>query len=302
MADASIKPALRFQHALLERTVLSTARRRAGLNKCSRSFSAAAPLDAEVIRFFHALGLKIAEGYGQSETCGPTTWNPPDAIRIGTVGTALSGLTLRIADDGEVLVKGGNTSPGYYEDPTASAELYDDDGWLHSGDLGRLDELGYLQITDRKKDLLITASGKNVAPQQLENLLRRPEIVSQAVVIGEGRPYLTALVTLDVERVVDWARDHGIPGDESEIARNERTLKEIEVAMDELNAAVSRPEQLKKLRVLERDFAQEADEITPTLKVKRRRIEELYSDVIEEMYGPDAPRITSASRPADPVA
>ena len=295
VSKARMSPALRLQHALFDRVVLSRARARAGLERCTRSFSAAAPLDPEIIRFFHALGLKIAEGYGQSETCGPTTWNPPDGIRIGSVGTPLPGLSLRIAQDGEVLVKGGNVSPGYHDDNAANTEAFDEEGWLRSGDIGRRDEHGYVYITDRKKDLIITAAGKNVAPQELENVLRQNEIVSQVVVIGEGRPYLTALVTLDEESAPAWGREQGISGSLNEIAAHERTLEEIGAAIEELNRSVSRPEQIKRFRVLDRDFTQERDEITPTLKVKRRRIADLYAHVIDEMYAGEAPRAAAGS-------
>jgi long-chain acyl-CoA synthetase len=296
LTDARLPAWTRLEHGALERLVLSKARARAGLDRCTRSFSAAAPIDPEIVHFFHAMGIKVAEGYGQSETNGPTTWNPPDAIRIGTVGTALPGLELELAEDGEILVKGGNVSPGYYRDPAATAQLIDDEGWLHSGDIGRLDEHGYLTITDRKKDLIITSGGKNVAPQEIENKLRLSEIVSQVVVIGDGRPFLSALVTLDGDKCLEWARGHGIEGSSSDVARHERTLKELESALNEVNHTLSRAEQIKKFRVLERDFRQEDDEITPTLKVKRRRIATLYEDVIEEIYARDSPVAASARR------
>ena len=211
------------------------------------------------------------------------------------VGTPLPGLSLRIAQDGEVLVKGGNVSPGYHDDNAANDEAFDEHGWLRSGDIGRRDEHGYVYITDRKKDLIITAAGKNVAPQELENVLRQNEIVSQVVVIGEGRPYLTALVTLDEEAAPAWGREHGISGPLNDIAAHPRTLEEIGAAIEELNRSVSRPEQIKRFRVLDRDFTQERDEITPTLKVKRRRIADLYGPIIDEMYAGEAPRAGAVS-------
>jgi long-chain acyl-CoA synthetase len=294
MSDARLGTRLRLQHALFERVVLRTARARVGLGACARAFSAAAPLDPEIVRTFHALGLRIAEGYGQSETNGPTTWNRPDAIKIGTVGTAIPGLRVALAEDGEVLVRGGNVTPGYFEDEPATADLIDGDGWLHSGDIGKIDEQGYLTITERKKDLIVTSGGKNVAPQEIENRLRLCDIVSQVVVIGDRRPFLTALVTLDEPGAVTWARDRGISGDVAAIAHHERTLQEIAAAVDELNRSVAQAESIKKFRVLERDLCQEHDEMTPTLKVKRRRIDEVYAEVIEEMYRRDSPAAAGA--------
>ncbi|CAN5663686.1 AMP-dependent synthetase/ligase [soil metagenome] len=299
MADARLSGSSRAQHAVMERLVLSKARARAGLGHCKRSFSAAAPIDPGVVWFFHSLGLKIAEGYGQSETNGPTTWNPPDAVRIGTVGTALPGLDLALAEDGEILVKGGNVSPGYFGDESATAELIDERGWLHSGDIGRLDELGYLTITDRKKDLIVTSGGKNVAPQEIENKLRVRDIVSQVVVIGDARPFLCALVTLDEDEALRWAKGRGIAGDFAAIVRDERTLAEIQSAVNDVNATLARAEQIKKVRVLERDFQQETGELTPTLKVRRRQIVERYGAVIEDMYSGATPAAAIARAPVE---
>jgi long-chain acyl-CoA synthetase len=298
LADARLSPGLRVQHAILDRLVLHKARARAGLAECRRTFSAGAPLDPEINRFFHSLGLKIAEGYGQSETNGPTTWNPPDAIKIGTVGVAIPGLELDIASDGEILVRGGNVTPGYYSDPEATAELLDEQGRLHSGDLGTLDEHGYLTITDRKKDLIITSGGKNIAPQEIEYKLKLADPISQVVVVGDGRPFLVALVTLDEEKAVPWAREHDIDGDLAEIAGHERTLSEVESAIDEVNATVARAEWIRKFRILDRDFSEDRDEVTPTLKIKRKRVSELYADVIEELYERESPVGARAPAPS----
>jgi long-chain acyl-CoA synthetase len=289
MRDARLSRALRAQHALLDRLVLAKARARAGLGECTRAFSAAAPLRAELVWFFHSLGLKIAEGYGQSETNGPTTWNPHHAIKIGTVGTALPGLELTLADDGEILVRGGNVTPGYYEDEPATRALFATEGWMHTGDIGKLDEHGYLVVTDRKKDLIITSGGKNVAPQELENRLVADEIVSQAVVIGDERPYLTALITLDANAAEEWARAQGIDSSVADVAGHEMTLRHLQRAVDDVNATVSRAEAIKRFRVLQRDFTQQEEEITPTFKVRRRLIVERYGAVIEDMYRRDAP-------------
>jgi long-chain acyl-CoA synthetase len=289
VADAKVPVRLRAQHALLDRLVLHKVRSAFGLQECELPLSAAAPLTPELIWFFHSIGIRIAEGYGQSEDCGPTSWNPPEAIRIGTVGPAIPGVEVRIADDGEILVRGGNVMVGYYKNDTATKETIDEDGWLHSGDVGEFDENGYLKITDRKKDLIITAAGKNVAPQEIENRIKMHSLISQVVVVGDRRPFLTALVTLDVEVAPHWAEEHGIEGDVSAIAAHERTHKEIELAIEEVNAQFARVERVKKFRVLERDFLQERNEITPTLKVKRNRIGEGYGGVIDEMYEADSP-------------
>ncbi|MGH2819040.1 MAG: AMP-dependent synthetase/ligase, partial [Actinomycetota bacterium] len=268
-----------------------------GLGECRLSLSAAAPLNPELIWFFHSIGIKITEGYGQSEDNGPTTWNPPDAVKIGTVGTALPGIQLKLAEDGEILAKGGNVTPGYYKNEEATRELIDEDGWMHSGDVGEIDRHGYLKITDRKKDLIITAGGKNVAPQEIENKLKFHGLISQVVVIGDRRPFLTALITLDEEKAPEWARQHGIDGDVAAIAGHERTLKEMQSTIDELNESLAKVEGIKKFRVLERDFLQEENEITPTLKVKRKQIGEFYAGIIEEMYRKDTPESGSARAP-----
>jgi long-chain acyl-CoA synthetase len=293
-ARADLGMRLRLEHALLEKVVLAKARARAGLNECTRAFSSAAALDADVVRFFHALGLELAEGYGQSEVCGPTTWNPPHAIRIGTVGTPIPGLEMRIADDGEILVRGGNVTPGYFADEDATAALIDEEGWMRSGDIGHVDDNGYLTVTDRKKDLIITSGGKNIAPQEIENRLAAIDVVANVVVVGDGRPFLGALVTLDGETAAEWGRARGLSDDPSRLAREPALWEEIRAGIDRFNAGVSRAEGVKKFRVLERDFLQEKDEITPTLKVKRRSVAARYAAAIEEMYAPGSPDAAAA--------
>ena len=288
-AEAKIPVRLRAQHALLDRLVLHKIRSAFGLQDCELPVSAAAPLTPELIWFFHSVGIKIAEGYGQSEDCGPTSWNPPDAIRIGTVGPAIPGVEVRMADDGEILVRGGNVMVGYYKNDRATKDTIDEEGWMHSGDVGEFDENGYLKITDRKKDLIITAAGKNVAPQEIENRIKMHGLISQVVVIGDRRPFLTALVTLDPESAPGWAAEHGIESDLAAIAAHERTHKEIELAIEEVNVQFAKVERIKKFRVLERDFLQDRNEITPTLKVKRNTIGEGYRDAIAEMYETDSP-------------
>ncbi|MGH2830289.1 MAG: AMP-dependent synthetase/ligase, partial [Actinomycetota bacterium] len=257
-----------------------------GLGEAKALVSGAAPINPEVLRFFHAIGLPVAEVYGQTEDCGPTSINRMDRIKIGTVGRAVQGVQITIAQDGEILVRGGNVGPGYYKQPEATAELIDDDGYMHSGDIGELDDDGYLRITDRKKDLIITAAGKNIAPQVIENMLKYSPWISQAVVIGDRRPYLTALITLDQEKVAQFAQQKSIPHtDLAELTRHPDVLQLVENAVGEVNAQLARVEQVKKWTVLERDFLQEAEEMTPTMKVRRRAINESYADLIDTMYG-----------------
>ena len=297
MADAKLPLSLKLQHAALDKLVLHKVRAALGLDECRLALSAAAPLNADLIWFFHSIGIKITEGYGQSEDNGPTSWNPPDAIKIGSVGSPLPGLEVKIAEDGEILVRGGNVMAGYYKDDKATKETIDEEGWLHSGDVGEFDQNNYLKITDRKKDLIITAGGKNIAPQEIENRIKFHPLISQAVVIGDRRPFLAALITLDEEKAPSWAKENGIDGDMAAIANNDRTLKEIEGALNEVNKNLAKVEGIKKFRVLERDFLQEENEITPTMKVKRKQIGEIYGEVIEDMYKKDTPEAASAAAP-----
>ncbi|HVL89473.1 MAG TPA: AMP-dependent synthetase/ligase [Actinomycetota bacterium] len=284
-AGSSLPDELEAAYQQADAQLFAIARAALGLDQARAMISGAAPINPEVLRFFHAIGLPVAEVYGQTEDCGPTSINRPDAIKIGTVGPAIDGVEIKIAEDGEILVKGGNVGPGYYKNPEATTELIDEDGYMHSGDVGELDEEGYLRITDRKKDLIITAAGKNIAPQVLENMLKHSPWISQAVVIGDARPYLTAILTLDQEKVTAFAEQKSIPhGDFAELARHPDILQLVETSVQEVNEQLSRVEQIKKWTVLERDFLQEADEMTPTMKVRRRAISDKYTDLIESMY------------------
>jgi long-chain acyl-CoA synthetase len=284
LRDARLSPWLRMKHAGFEAVVLRKLRKRIGLGSCTLALSAAAPLNPSITSFFHALGIKITEGYGQSEDTGPTTWNSPDAMKIGTVGPPLDGVEVRIAADGEILVRGGNVTQGYYKNDHATRELLDDEGFMRSGDIGVMDEAKYLTITDRKKDLIITAGGKNIAPQELENRIKLHSLISQVVVIGDGRPFLTALITLDPDKLPGWAERHGIDHAAPAVASDKATLEELQGVITEVNETFAHVEGVRKFRVLERDFLEEENEITPTLKVKRKQINEKYADAIAEMY------------------
>lgn len=270
-------------HGLLGKIVFGKIQNQLGLDAARICVSGAAPLAAEIMEFFSAIGLPICEGYGQTEDTGPTSLNPPEKIKIGTVGPALPGVTVKIADDGEILVKGDNVFRGYYKNPEATAETLKD-GWLYSGDVGELDDDGYITITDRKKDLIITAGGKNIAPQELEGRIKFGQLVSQAVVIGDRRKYLTALVTLDPEALEKWAGEKGKKFDMEALCRDDDVRAEVQKAIDETNAHFSRTESIKKFEILSRDFTIDDGEMTPSLKVRRRTIVDKYADTIESMY------------------
>lgn len=273
---------LRLQHALAERLVFRTLRERLGFGAARAFMSGAAPLAAEIISFFLGIGIRIQEVYGMTETSGIVSINPRHRLKVGSVGVPIPGTEVRIAPDGEICVRGPHVLAGYLGNQAATAETLAD-GWLHTGDVGTLDEEGYLTITDRKKDILITAGGKNISPQNIENALKRYPLISQAVVIGDRRPYLTALLTLEPEAAAAEAARLGVPP-ETPFASDPRFRNRIQEIIDEVNRELARVETIKKFTILSRDFSLEADEITPTLKVRRKVVVERYRDVIEAMY------------------
>ncbi len=241
----------------------------------------AAPIAREILEFFYACGVPVMEGYGMTETSTVATVNTPEEHRFGSVGKPLPGVELKIADDGEVLIKGPNIFQGYYKNEEASRETIDN-GWLHTGDLGRLDDDGYLYITGRKKDIIITAGGKNITPANLENGLKQNRWISQAVVVGDKRPYLIALVTLDPEEAPAFAAEHGLPVDG--LHESEAMRAEVQKAIDEVNSHVGRVEQIKKFVILDHDLSQETGELTPTLKVKRNVVNEKFAGLVDQAY------------------
>jgi long-chain acyl-CoA synthetase len=274
---------LEAQYALFDRLVYSKVKDAIGLGKARMMASGAAPLGKDVIEFFAGLGMPIYEVYGQSEDNGPTSFNAPGKTKIGTVGPAFPGVEVKIAEDGEILVKGRNVFAGYYKDPEATDETLID-GWLHSGDLGEFDSEGFLSITGRKKDLIITAGGKNVAPKLIEAGLKENPLVSEAVVIGDRRKYLTALVTLDPEAAEKFLADKGETGPAHE---SPAVRQEIQRSLEKVNAEMARVEQLKKFTILPRELSIAEGELTPTLKVKRNVVNDHFSDQIEAMYAGD---------------
>jgi long-chain acyl-CoA synthetase len=246
----------------------------------------AAPIAPEILEFFYACGVPVMEGYGMTETATSATVNRPLAggFRFGSVGKPMHGVEVKIADDGEVLIKGPNIFQGYYKNDQTTRETLDA-GWLHTGDLGRVDEDGFLYITGRKKDIIITAGGKNITPANLENGLKQSRWISQAIVVGDRRPYLIALLTLDPEEAPALAQELGLEALDAEaMASDERVRAEIQKAVDEVNSHVGPVEQIKRFEILPRDFSQDGGELTPTLKVKRNVVHEKYTGVIDEVY------------------
>jgi long-chain acyl-CoA synthetase len=277
--------ALRLQHRLFDRLLYQRIRHRLG-GRCGAAISGGAPLNPRLAHFFRGVGLEVYEGYGLTETSPAITANAEEATRIGTVGQPLPGVTIGIGDDDEVLVAGDVVFQGYFHNEQATAEVFDDDGWFHTGDLGSLDDDGYLTITGRKKDLIVTASGKNVAPSVLEDRLRSHPLISQAVVVGDRRPFIGALVTVDEEAWPQWLADRDKPaGADVAALRDDRDLiADVEAAVEHANQAVSRAEAIKRFRILPRDLSQGRGELTPTMKVKRSVVHEEYADEIDEIY------------------
>lgn len=269
-------------YRVLDRALGARLRRQLGLDQGRIFVSSAAPIDPDLVRWFHAIGIPIAEVYGQTEDCGPTTMNRPGRIRIGTVGEPIPGVDVRIGPDGEVLVRGPNVCAGYWDDPAATAALIED-GWMHTGDLGAFDG-NYLRIIGRKKDLIVTSSGKNIAPQDMETHLRSEPFISQAVVIGDGRKYLTALVSLDVEAVeaaVEGLDGHGAT---EVLATHPVVVREVRDAVERLNAGRAPAERIKVWRILPRELTVAGGELTPTMKVKRSVVIERFDELVQEMY------------------
>jgi long-chain acyl-CoA synthetase len=245
--------------------------------------SGAAPIAQEILEFFYACGVPVLEGYGMTETATASTVSTQDAFKFGTVGRPLPGTEVRIADDGEILVRGPHIFNGYYkmEDKSFGAI---EEGWLHTGDLGSIDDDGYLSITGRKKDIIITAGGKNLTPANLENDLKQSRWISQAVMYGDRRPYPVALITLDPEEIVPWAKEQGLPEDPSALANEPKVRDLIQQHLDEVNSRYARVEQIKKFAILDHDLSQETGELTPTLKVKRNVINEKYEELFDRLY------------------
>jgi long-chain acyl-CoA synthetase len=249
------------------------------------AFSGGGPLGERLTHFFNGIGVRIFEGFGLTETSPTLTINRADAWKPGTVGAPLASTSIRIADDGEILAKGPQVFQGYWNDDAATSEVFDDDGWFLTGDIGALDDDGFLRITGRKKELIVTAAGKNVAPAPLEDRLRAHPLISQAVVMGDARPFISALITLDAEALAVWSAERGLSDlPMTELVESRSLLEAIESAVAEANRSVSRPESIRKFELLPEDLSIERGELTPTLKIRRAIVEKHYDAVIERLY------------------
>jgi long-chain acyl-CoA synthetase len=282
-AGKPIPRGLAAQHRLADRLVYSKVKARLG-GRLRTAISGGAPLALEIAEFFHSIDILLVEGYGLTECTTAASTNTHNAFRFGTVGRPLPGFEVKLAEDGELLVRSETVFGGYYKDPEATAEVLGADGWLKTGDIAEIDEDGFITITDRKKDIIVTAGGKNVAPQNLENDLKTSKYVSQALVIGDRKPYVAALITLDAEEIGKWAREQGLSGGVDELARDERVRALLQVVVDDVNAERSRYEQVKRFTILPRDFTMDDGELTPTLKLKRRVVHSHFERELEELY------------------
>jgi len=277
--------ALRAQHALFDKLVYSRLRAALG-GRCIGAVSGGAPLGDRLGHFYRGIGVPVYEGYGLTETTAAAAVNHDEALRIGTVGRPLPGVSAAVADDGEILIKGGIVMRGYWKNDDATKEAIDGEGWFHTGDLGEIDGDGFLKITGRKKEILVTAGGKNVAPAVLEDRLRAHALVSQTIVVGDQRPFIAALVTLDEEALPGWLASHGKPADTQleDLVDDEDLKKELDAAVADANKAVSHAEAIKKYRILRSDFTEENGMLTPSLKLKRAVVLKEFGDEVEALY------------------
>jgi long-chain acyl-CoA synthetase len=280
----SLPPGLAIRLAVADRLVFAKIRAAFG-GRIKFFISGGAPLSRDIAEFFHAAGVLILEGWGLTETTAATCVNRPGGFRFGTVGSAVPGIEIRIAQDGEILVRGAAVMREYYKKPEATAEALDAEGWFHTGDVGVIED-AFLRITDRKKDLIVTSVGKNVAPQALENALKaQTPLISQVMVYGDRRPYLVALITLSEEAVVPWARDRGVSfSATADLARSEPVRAAVQAAVDAVNGRNAAFEHVRRFHIVERDFTQEAGELTPTLKVKRKVAEKTFAAELARLY------------------
>lgn len=279
-----IPPYLKVAYLAAYVTVFRKLKERLGFDRVRIAYSGAAPISPDVLKFFNAIGLPLVEGYGQTEGTGVTSVSQKGRLKIGKVGQPLPGVEVRIAEDGEILVRGPGVFKGYFKNPEATAETLKD-GWLHSGDVGELDEDGFLKITDRKKDLIITAGGKNIAPQNIENQLKFSPYINDAIVIGDRRKYLVALIAIDEENVIKYAQDHKIQFSTYASLTQAPEIKQlIQKEVDRVNKTLAQVEQVKKFAIIPKKLYEEDGEVTPTMKVKRKAINEAYKETIEKLY------------------
>jgi len=275
--------AVRARHAVFDRLVHSRLRDSLG-GSCGFALSGGAPLGDRLGHFYRGIGLTVLEGYGLTETTSALTVNLPRQVRVGSVGRPIPGTSVRVADDGELLFKGGQVFAGYWNDEAATAEALERDGWFHTGDVGEVDDEGFVRITGRKKEILVTAGGKHVAPAGLEDRVRAHALVSQCLVVGDGQPFIAALVTIDADVLPAWAQGHGKTGRLSDLGADPDLIAEVQTAVDEANAAVSKAEAIRKFTVLSRDWTEEGGQLTPSLKLKRQVVMREAKDDIAALY------------------
>jgi long-chain acyl-CoA synthetase len=284
-AGQEVPEDLRAGVAEADERMFSAIRAQLGLDEAVAVHVGAAPTSLEVLEFFHAIGIPLGELWGMSETCGAATVNPPERIKLGTVGPPVPGVEIRLADDGEVMIRGDSVMPGYRNMAEKNAETFTDDGWLLTGDIGTLDEDGYLSIVDRKKELIINAAGKNMSPANIESKLKLIPLVDQAVAIGDSRKYVTALLTLDPDAAAAWAKQHGAQGsDLDSLAGNPALVEDVGRGVEAANADLARVEQVKRFKILPDPWEPGGDELTPTMKLKRKPIADKYAAEIEALY------------------
>jgi long-chain acyl-CoA synthetase len=274
----------RGEHAVFDRLVYAKLRDAMG-GRVRYAVSGGAPLGTRLGHFFRGVGITVLEGYGLTETTAGASINLPDSVRIGTVGRPLPGTEMKVGDEGELLIRGGQVFPGYWRRDDATREVLDDDGWFHTGDLASIDEDGFVTITGRKKELIVTAGGKNVSPAVLEDRLRAHPLVSQCIVVGDQRPFIGALVTLDEEALPPWASEHAKPDSSpAKLAGDDDLRAEVQSAVDDANRAVSKAESIRAFRILGRDFTEDGGQLTPTLKLKRAVVLKDFGDEVEALY------------------
>jgi long-chain acyl-CoA synthetase len=286
IAGQNVSASLRLQFRLARLLALDNTRKLIGIHRARYCVTGAAPISPELVRWYMALGVPMLEVWGMTETCGASTGMPPGRIKPGSIGPAASFNQVRIDPaTGEIQVKGPNVFKGYLNLPDKSAEALDADGWLHTGDVGVMDEDGYLRITDRMKDIIITAGGKNITPTELENELKFSPYITDAVVIGDKRPYLVAIVMIDQDNVEKFAQDREIPfSNYASLTRAPEVQELIQIELDRVNAKFARVEQIKKFFLLDKQLSAEDEELTPTMKLKRKLVEKKYAPQIEAMY------------------
>jgi len=275
--------AIRAQHAFFSRTVYPRLLQALG-GQCRYAVSGGAPLGDRLGHFYRGIGLTVLEGYGLTETTAALTVNVPDAHKVGTVGRPLPGTTVRVAEDGELLFTGGQVFAGYWANEAATREALERDGWFHTGDVGEVDDEGFVKITGRKKEILVTAGGKNVSPAVLEDRVRGHALVSQCLVVGDGQPFIAALVTLDADALAPWAEQHGKSADPARLVDDTDLHAQIQAAVDDANGAVSKAESIRKFVVLAHDWTEEGGQLTPSLKLKRSVVMREERDEIAAMY------------------